>query len=109
ETYISARLEALQPAVFNEFKADLSESKCRLVVAEALYGDLAQRDIRDARCVAVAAFEAEIDRSANGHGIQVPIRKEGGSLDPGQNIDGRERLRVCHQRQISDFLDRAAA
>src|SRR5215510_4537975 len=40
---INARLEALQPAGFDEFTRDLTESKCSLIVAQALYGVRTER------------------------------------------------------------------
>src|SRR5262249_3755776 len=98
-----------KPATFDEFKADLTESKCRLVVPEARSGNPAERDIGEARRVAVAALEAEIDRSADGQNVQIPIAKKSRRYDLGQNVDGRERVRVGHQRQIQDILDRASA
>ena len=61
-----------------------------------------------ARSVAVAALEAEIDRSAGDQGKQVRIRIECRWPDLGQNVQRRKRRRVAHQRQFDQRLDRAA-
>src|SRR5215813_10673549 len=99
---IRARLEAPKPATFDEFKAGLTESKRRLVIPEARSGNPAERDIGEARRVAVAALEAEIDRSADGQNIQIPIPKKRGGYGLGQNPEGAERVRVAHHRKTKN-------
>jgi len=47
ESFTGARLEALEPASFDEFVAELAKSKSGPGVAEMRYGDRAQPDIGD--------------------------------------------------------------
>src|SRR5260370_17475280 len=104
-------METLQTAASDEFKADLTESKCRLAVAEAESGSghpASQDGIGEALRVTVASFEAEIHRFEGGQEIQVRIRKKGRNIDLGQNVDSRDRLWVAHHRQIGDVLLRPA-
>ena len=108
EAHIGPGLEALQPAFFDQFIAEPAESKSGLVVAEVRSGDHAKPYIGEARTVAVAALEAEIDRPADDQGRKVRIRKQGRRQDLGQNIQGREGRRVAHQGQINELLNRAA-
>src|SRR5882724_905644 len=95
---IGPRLEMRRPTSFDQGIADLTEATCGLIVAEAPSGDHGQVYIGDARSVAVAALEAEIDRSADSHGHQVEICKKvrrPHELD--QDIESREGCRVGHQ------------
>src|SRR6516225_770573 len=88
---INTRLEPFQSAAFDEFIADLTESKCRLIVAEEWPGNSAHRDIGDARRITVAPLETEIDRSADDQGAQVPVRKNSGRHGLGENVESPER------------------
>ena len=63
EHEIGSRLEALPSALLDQFIADPTEAVPRLVVAESRAGDGSQPDIGEARRVAVATLEAEIDRA----------------------------------------------
>ena len=74
---IGPGLEALQPALFDQVIAEPAESKSGLVVAEVRPGDHAKHCIGEARAVAVAALEAEIDCPADDQGKQVRIRIQG--------------------------------
>ena len=103
EVHVGPGLEALQPALFDQVIAELAEAKSGLVVAEARSGEHAEPYIGEARTVAVAALEAEIDRPADDQGKQVRIRKQCRRHELGQNIQSREGCRVAHQGQ----LDRA--
>src|ERR1700676_2660960 len=76
KVHIDPGLETRQSASFNQVVAELTEAVCRLVVAEAGARDHAKVGIGSARSVAVAALEAEIDRSAGEQGTQVQIRIE---------------------------------
>ena len=95
-----------QPALFDQVIAEPAEAKSGLVVAEAGARDHAKERIGGARCVAVAALEAEIDCTADDQGKQVPIRIECGRNKPGQHIERRKRRRVAHQRQLDELLNR---
>ena len=109
KVYVGPGLKALQSACFDQIVAELAEAKCGLVVAETRAGNHGKHDIGEARTIAVAVLEAEIDRSAGDQGNQVRIREQGRRHEPGQNIESREGCRVAHQGQIDEFLDRAAA
>src|ERR1700732_619286 len=68
KTQIDPGPEPRQSASFDQVIAELTEARSGLVVAEAHRGLLAKHDIGEARPVAVAALEAEIDRSAEDQG-----------------------------------------
>src|SRR6202171_2712574 len=73
KVHIDPGPETRQSASFDQVIAELTEAVCRLVVAEAGARDYAKVRIGDARSVAVAALEAEIDRSAGDQGKQIRI------------------------------------
>src|ERR1700730_13348727 len=108
KVHIDPGPETRQFASFDQVIAEPTEAVCRLVVAKAGARDYAEVGIGDARSVAVAALEAEIDRSAGDQGNQVRIRIECRWPDLGQNVQRREGCRVAHQRQLDQILDRAA-
>ena len=96
--------------MFDQVIAELTEAIYGgSIVAEVRAGDHGQPYIGDARSVAIAALEAEIDRSAGDQGKQVRIRIKCRRPDLGQNVQRRKRRRVAHQRQLDQSLDRAAA
>lgn len=105
EAKIGARLEAVQLASFDQFVAELAESKSSLIVAKTRSGNPAELDIGETRCIAVATLKAETDRLADRQRSQVRIRKQGWRQDPNQDSDGREGCRVFHRRQIDEFPD----
>ena len=109
EVQIRARLEAFQPASFDEIVAELAEAKSGLVVAEERSGDPGEHDIGNTRSIAVATLEAETDRFADRQANQVRIRMRGRRHELAQNVDGRQGCRVVHQRQIDEILDCPAA
>ena len=76
EDHIGPGLEALQAAFFDQFIAEPTESKSGLVVAEMWSGYHAKPYIGEARTVAVAMLEAEINRPADDQGKKVRIRKQ---------------------------------
>src|ERR1700752_3935748 len=73
ERHIGTGLEARQSAFVDQFTAEPAESESGFVVAEARSGDDAQPDIAEARPVAVAMLEAEVDHPANDERSQVLI------------------------------------
>src|SRR5262245_18716562 len=75
EDHIGPGLKAPQSALFDQVRAEPTEAKCGLVVAEERTGDRAKPDIGGARTIAIAVFEAEIDHPAHGQGKEVPIRE----------------------------------
>ena len=109
EDHIGPGLEALQAAFFDQFIAEPTESKSGLVVAEVRSSYLTKPYIGDARTVAVATFEAEIDRPADDQGKKVRVRKQCRRQDLGQNVQSCEGCRVAHQGQVNELLDRAAS
>src|SRR5216683_2041842 len=109
ERHICTGLEALQSAFFDQFIAELTELKSGLIVAEARSGDDAEPYIGEARPVAVAILEAQIDHPANDERNQVLIGKQCRRHHLGQNIESGERVRIVHQGQVNKLLDRPAS
>ncbi|CAB3810364.1 hypothetical protein LMG28614_07258 [Paraburkholderia ultramafica] len=72
-----ARLEAFEPAPFDEFVTELAKSESGLVVVEKPSSDPAEHHIGDTGSIAVATLEAEIDPLADRQGRQIPIRMRG--------------------------------
>src|SRR6202022_4568172 len=68
--------EAPQAAFFDQFIAKPAESKSGLVVVEMWAGNHAKPYIGEARTVAVAMLEAEVDRPADNQGKKVRVRKQ---------------------------------
>src|ERR1700751_5521922 len=109
EDHVGPGLEAPQAAFFDQFIAELAESKSGLVVAEVRSGYLTKPSIGNTRTVAVAPLDAEIDRPADGHGKKVHIRKQCRRQDLDQNVQRRQGLRIAHQRQLNELLHLAAS
>src|SRR3984893_4908905 len=109
ERHICTGLEALQSAFFDQLVTELTESKTGLIVAEARSGDNAKEYIGEARPVAVAMLDAEINHSANYERKQVLIGKQCRRHNLGQNIESSEGVRIVHQGQVNKFLDRSAS
>src|SRR5271165_1679410 len=108
EVFIGPGLEAFQFALFDKFAAESTESISGRIVAEARPSNVAKRYIVIAGTVAVAALEAEIDRSADRYARKVRVGMPYGSHEPRQNIQRRGGSWVGHQRQIDELLDRTA-
>src|SRR3984893_13315486 len=108
KAHIGPGLEAPQAAFFDQFIAKPTESKSGLVVVEMWAGYHAKPYIGEARTVAVAILDAEVNRPADSQGKKVRIRKQCRWQDLGQHIQGRERRRVAHQRQLNELLNRTA-
>ncbi len=102
-------MKALQPALFDQVIAEPAESKSGLVVAEVRSGEQAKRYIGEARGVAVAALDAEIDGPTDDQGEQVRICIPGRRREFGQHIQSGEGCRIAHQRQLDEGLDRAGS
>src|ERR1700676_399851 len=98
---IGPSLKSLQAAFLDQFIAELTESKPSFVVAELRSRYLAEEYISDAGTVAVAPFEAEIHRPADGQRKKIRIRKHCRRQDLGQNIQRRDRCRITHQGQLN--------
>src|SRR3984893_14570077 len=109
ERHICTGLKALQSAFFDQFITELTESKTGLIVAEARSGDDAKEYIGEARPVAVAMLEAEINHPANYERKQVLIGKQCRRHNLGQNIEIGEGVRIVHQGQVNKLLDRSAS
>src|SRR5579863_3959512 len=90
ERHVCTGLEAFQSAFFDQFIAQLPESKAGLIVAEARSGDDAKPYIGEARPVAVAMLEAEVNHPANYERNQVFIGKQCRRHHLGQNIESGE-------------------
>src|SRR5258707_3601799 len=107
KAHIGPGLEAPQAAFFDQFIAKPTESKSGLVVVEMWAGYRAKAYIGEARTVAVAMLEAEVNRPADSQGKKVRIRILCRRREFGQNIQSGEGCRVAHQRQLDECLDRA--
>src|SRR4029077_11640483 len=77
KAHIGPGLEAPQSAFFDQFIAKPAESTSGCVVVEMWTGDHAKPYIGEARTVAVAMLEAEVNRPADNQGKKVRIRKQG--------------------------------
>src|SRR5208337_377626 len=108
EVFIGPGLEAFQIALFDQLVAESTESISCRIVAKARPSNIAKRYIVIAGTVAVAALEAEIHRSADCYARKIRVRMPYGSHKSRQNIQRRGGIRVGHQRQINELLDRAA-
>src|SRR4029077_12747776 len=109
ERHIGTGLEALQSAFFDQFIAEPTESKSGLVVAEARAGYDTKPYISEARSVAVAMLEAEVDHPANDKRSQVLIGKQCRRHHLGQNVESGEGVRIVHQGQVNELFDRPAS
>ena len=109
ESGIGRSLEALQTTLFNQIIAELTESKCILVVAEPMPRYEAKPNIVDARTVVVAVLDAETNRPADDQGKKIRIRKQCRAQYLGQNIQSRDRRGVAHQGEVHNFLDLATS
>ena len=97
EIHIRPCLRTLQVAFFDQFIAELTESKSGLVVAEVWAGYHAQAHTGEGRTVATAMLEAEINHPTNDQRIKIRVRKSCRWQDLGQNIHCREGRRIAHQ------------
>src|SRR5262245_44746256 len=88
---------------------ELTEAKRSLVIAQIASSDQAEPDIRDARPLAVASLEAEVDRPADGERSEVLVREERRRPDPGQYVDYGKGRGVSHPGQIDELFDRPRA
>src|SRR5580704_11570485 len=77
EARIGPGLEALQAAFLDQFVAEATELKSGLVVVEVRSSYDTKPYIGEARTVAIAILEAEVDRPADNQGKKVGIRKQG--------------------------------
>ena len=109
KVHICPGLETRQPAPLDKVKAELAEAiDGAPIIAEGWAGNHGEPYIDAARSVAVAALEAEIDRSAGDQADQVCICIKCRQADLGQNVHCRDGRRVTHQGQLDQRLDRAA-
>jgi hypothetical protein len=76
KAHVGPGLEAPQSAFFDQLIAKPAESKSGLVVVEVWAGYHAKPYIGEARTVAVAMLEAEINRPADRQGKKVRIGKQ---------------------------------
>jgi len=76
EARIGPGLEPLQAAFLDQFVAEATESKSGLVVTEVRPSYDTKPYIGEARTVAVAMLEAEVNRPADNQGKKVRIRKQ---------------------------------
>src|ERR1700722_19619133 len=77
EARVGPGLEALQAAFLDQLVAEATESKSDLVVAEVRPSYDTKPYIGEARTVAVAMLEAEVNRPADNQGKKVRICKQG--------------------------------
>ena len=68
-------METRQPALLDEVIAERTEAKSGLIVAEARARIHAKPYVGEARSVAVAVLDAEINHPADDQGIEVSVCK----------------------------------
>src|SRR5882757_3579115 len=95
----------MQSTLLHQIVAKPAELESSPVIAKVRSENHAKPDISEARSIAVAVLEAEIDHPANHEREQVLVGKQCRGHDLGQNIESRAALRIVHQRQVDEFLD----
>src|SRR5690242_3669374 len=99
----------MQSATFEQIATHLSKSITFIVVAEAGAGDYAQCYVV-ARCaVAVAALQVEIGGAADAKRAQIKVAVQGWYDQAGKHVEGCQSLRILHQRQVNEIIDRASS
>ena len=106
---IDAGLEALQSASFDQLVPQATEFERGLVLAEACTGNDRQPLVGQARSIAVAALEGQIDRVGDDEHFAVLVSTRPRRFHLVQDVHGRQRSRIAHQRQFDKVIDRAAA
>ena len=109
ERHVGSGLVALQSALFGKLIPEPAELEPTRVVVEVRSGDHAEEHIREARCVAVAVLETEIDHPADHQRKQIAVGEQGRWNDVVQDIQRCQHCRVAHQRQVDQVLDAACA
>ena len=109
ERHVGSGLVALQSALFGKLIPEPAELEPTRVVVEVRSGDHAEEHIREARCVAVAVLETEIDHPADHQRKEIAIGEQGRRHDVVQDIQRSKHCRVAHQRQVDQVLDPACA
>src|ERR1700676_2657812 len=94
--------------LLHQIVAESAESESGPVIAEVGSENHTKPDKGEARSVTVTMLEAEIGHPANHEGEKVLVGKQCRRHDLGQNIESRAGLRVAHQRQVHELLDRTA-
>src|SRR5206468_10666346 len=107
EHHAHTALEATQATLVHQIQAELPETEPRPVIAETGAEEHAQGDVGDARCVAVAMFQAEVRHPADDEAEQILVGKQGWRQYGGEHVQRGAPLGVRHQGQIDELLDRA--
>src|SRR4029077_13985756 len=108
EAHICPGLIASQAMLLDQLIPRPAELETGLIVVKVPSRDHAQEHIREARSVAVAVLEAEIDHTADHERKKILVGEQGRRHDLGQNIQSSEHGRVAHQRQFDQVLDTAS-
>src|SRR4030095_6246614 len=107
EDQVDTGLEATQPALLHQVKAELTEAKGCAVFPEKRTEEHAKPDVGEARSIAVAMLQAEVPHPADDEAKQILVRKQSGGHYRGEGVHGRAPLGVGHRRQSDEVLDRA--
>src|SRR6185437_14763252 len=103
---IGTSLESLQASLLDQPIAELAQAECSFIVTVARPRYLAEEYISDTRAITMSPLEAEVDRTTHCHCKQVRIGKQCRRIKFGQNIHGRKRCGILHQRLLEEILDR---
>ena len=88
ENQVDARLEAIQPTLGREIKAELAKAERRLVIAELRAQHGADNGVGVARRVVIAMLQAKIRHAADDDAVQILVGKQSRGDDRGEDIHG---------------------
>ena len=86
ERHVCSGLITMQSTLFDQLIPEPAELETTLIVVEVRSGDHAKEHISEARSVAVAVLETEIDHPADHERKQIAVGKQGRRHDLGQDI-----------------------
>ena len=104
---VHAGAETVEPMLFHQVEPEPAEAKPGLVVPEVRPQHAAQPRISEARSVAVAVLQAEGRHPTDDEAEKIQVREQGRRGEDREHVHGRTPVRIAHQRQIEQRLDRA--
>src|SRR5262245_38122264 len=107
EKYADDGVELAEVSPLEHLVAQTPEAEADFEVAEESARDEPEVLVREARAVAIAAHETELDGCADDQGQEVLVRAHCTRNDLREHIHGCAGRRIGHQGQIDDLVDRA--
>src|ERR1700754_746528 len=93
----------------DQIAGHLSQSITCIEVAEAAARQKPDSGEMRGCDVAVAMLQTEIHRPAGGEHVQILVGVYGWRFKGGEHVEHRPGLRILHQRQVDEILDRATS